>query len=86
MVWHYFALESLRPFAFPRFNNLFSGGRINLSVMKRCLLMFGILIVVLLLAVFTKEKQSRDFVPNFAVGDTIGQNALLTQGMKDTIK
>ncbi len=58
--------------------------------MRKCILMFAFLIMVLLLAVFTDVKKNREFEHELGIGKDIGkdltENTMLGAASHDSVK
>ena len=54
--------------------------------MKKCMLMFALLITVLLLAVFTDVKQNPEFEHELGIGKDITENSMLAKESRDSIR
>ena len=54
--------------------------------MKKCMLMFALLITVLLLAVYTEVKQNSEFEQELAIGEDVTENSLLGKEIRDSIR
>ncbi|WP_373516862.1 hypothetical protein [Pricia sp.] len=54
--------------------------------MKKCLLMFALLIAVLLLTVFTEVEKNPKFEQEFVIGKDIIENTMLANESRDSIR
>ncbi len=54
--------------------------------MKKCMLMFAVLITVLLLAVFTDVKKNPKFEQELVIGQDVTENSTLGAAGRDSIR
>ncbi|SDD65214.1 hypothetical protein SAMN05421636_101315 [Pricia antarctica] len=54
--------------------------------MRKCILMFAFLVMVLLLAVFTDVKKNREFEHELGIGKDLTENTMLGTTSHDSVK